>query len=316
MQGQLVTVFGGSGFLGRYVVKELARQGARIRVAVRRPDEALYLKPLGQVGQIVTVQANLRAPASVAAAVAGADAVVNLVGILFEHGKQNFQAVHVAGAALVAKAAREAGAKRLIHVSALGADATSPAAYARSKAAGEAKVRENFPGATILRPSVVFGAEDRFFNLFAALARVSPVLPLIGGGATRFQPVYVGDVAAAIAAALADPATAGQTFELGGPDIYSFADILRIVVRATGRWCLLVPVPFVLARLKGAFLQMLPVPPLTADQVQLLKRDNVVSGEAPGLTDLGIAPTPVEGVVEDYLIRFRRGGRRLAPRFG
>ncbi len=316
MQGQLVTVFGGSGFLGRYVVKELARQGARIRVAVRRPDEALYLKPLGQVGQIVTVQANLRAPASVAAAVAGADAVINLVGILFEHGKQNFQAVHVAGAALVAKAAREAGAKRLIHVSALGADAASPAAYARSKAAGEAKVRENFPGATILRPSVVFGAEDRFFNLFAALARISPVLPLIGGGATRFQPVYVGDVAAAIAATLADLATAGQTFELGGPDVYSFADILRIVVRATGRWCLLVPVPFALARLKGAFLQMLPVPPLTADQVQLLKRDNVASGAAPGLKELGIAPTPVEGVVEDYLIRFRRGGRRLAPRFG
>lgn len=315
MQGQLVTIFGGSGFLGRYVVTALARQGARIRVAVRRPDEALYLKPLGSVGQIVVSQANLRAPASVAAAVAGADAVINLVGILFERSKQNFEAVHAQGAGLVAEAARKAGAKRLIHISALGADMESPSAYARSKAEGEARVRENFPGATIFRPSVVFGPEDRFFNLFASLARISPVLPLIGGGATRFQPVYVGDVAAAIEAALADPTTAGKIFELGGPDIYSFADILRLVVRETGRWCLLVPVPFAAAKLEGAFLQMLPVPPLTVDQVRLLERDNVASGKAPGLKDLGITPTPVEGAVQDYLIRFRRGGR-LAPRFG
>jgi len=316
MQDGLVTVFGGSGFVGRYLVKHLVAAGWRVRVAVRRPDEALFLKPLGNVGQISICQANLRVPPSVAAAVAGADAVVNLVGILYESGAQSFAAVQARGAETVARAAREAGVRRLIQFSAIGADPDSEALYARTKAAGEAAALREFPGATVVRPSIVFGPEDGFFNRFAALARILPALPLIGGGETRFQPVYVGDVAEAVVRLLADAASAGKTYELGGPKVYSFRELMEIVLRETGRRCLLLPVPIAIASFQAAFLELLPYPLLTRDQVKLLKRDNVVSAGAPGLGELGIAATPVAAVVPTYLYRYRRGGARQAPRFG
>ncbi len=307
MASGLVTVFGGSGFIGRHFVKRLAESGRRVRVAVRDPVAADYLKPMGDVGQIVPVQANLRHEASVAAAVAGAEAVVNLVGILFEAGPQRFAAVHAAGAGRVAAAAAAAGAARLVHVSAIGADPDSEARYAQSKAAGEAAAREAFPGVTIVRPSVVFGPEDDFFNRLAALARISPVMPLIGGN-TRFQPVYVGDVAAALCAILDDPETAGKTYELGGPRVYSFADLIRLLLREIGRRRLLVPVPRFVAMFEAGFLELLPKPPLTRDQVRLLDHDNVVGDEALTLADLGVTPTPLEGVLPTYLARFRRCG--------
>lgn len=314
MQGRSVTVFGGSGFVGRYVVKRLAQAGWRVRVAVRRPDKALFLKPMGVVGQVVPVQANLRADASVAAAVAGVDAVVNLVGILSESGQQRFASVQARGAEVVAEAAAQAGVKTLVHVSAIGADPESESAYARAKAAGEAGVRKHFPAATILRPSVVFGTEDNFLNLFAMLARFSPVLPLIAGGKTRFQPVYVGDVAAAVSAALETESAAGKTFELGGPAVMSFEEILRYILKETGRFGLLVPVPEAIAMIEAFFLEMLPSPLLTRDQVILLRRDNVVSEGVAGLADLGISPTPLEAVAPTYLARYRRGGlKQVAP---
>lgn len=312
---QLVTVFGGSGFIGRYVVRRLARAGHRVRVAIRRPDEGLFLKPFGGVGQIDLMQANIRDDASVARAVAGADAVVNLVGILYEGGRQTFDAVQAEGAGRIARAAAAAGVARLIHVSAIGADAASPSGYARAKAEGEAQVRAGFPQATILRPSVVFGAEDDFFNRFGRMARISPFLPLIGGGQTRFQPVFVDDVAAAIFNALTSVDAAGRIYELGGPKVYTFEDIMNLVLETTCRRCALVPVPFAPAKLLGSLLGLLPVPPLTRDQVVLLERDNVVDPGQPGLADLGVAPTPAEAVVESYLARYRRAGTKVAARF-
>ncbi|MCW5729791.1 MAG: complex I NDUFA9 subunit family protein [Alphaproteobacteria bacterium] len=313
MQRGLVTVFGGSGFVGRYAVKQLAEAGWRVRVAVRRPDEGLFLKPMGDVGQITLTQANLRVEPSVAAAVAGADAVVNLVGILYESGAQRFAAVQARGAELVARAARAAGARRLVHVSAIGADEHSASLYARSKAMGEAAVRREFPDATILRPSVIFGAEDGFLNRFGAMARISPFLPLIGGGATRFQPVYVGDVAAAIARALADDAAAGRTYELGGPRVYSFRELMALVLRETGRRRALLPIPFAIAGMQALFLELLPVPPLTRDQVELLRHDNLPAAGAPGLADLAIAPTPLEVHAPSILARYRRAGVAANP---
>lgn len=308
MAAPSITVFGGSGFLGRHLVKRLAEGGARLRVAVRYPEAAGFLKPMGEVGQVVPLQANLRDEASVTRAVEGADAVVNLVGILYQRGRQRFRAVHVEGAARVARAAAAAGARRFVQVSAIGADADSPAEYGRTKAAGEAAVSEAFDGATIVRPSIIFGPEDDFFNRFAALARLSPALPLIGFGHTRFQPVYVGDVAEAMARLLDDPASAGKTYELGGPRVYSFREIMALVLRETGRNRLLVPLPYPLAMLQARFLELLPVPPLTRDQVQLLKRDNVVGGDAPGLADLGVTPTAVDAILPSYLGRYRRRG--------
>ena len=303
----LVTVFGGSGFIGRYVVRNLARAGWQVRVAVRRPDEALFLKTAGDVGQVTPVAANIRDDASVNAACVGADAVVNLVGILYEGGRQKFDAVQAEGAGRVARAAKVAGAKRFVQISAIGADANSDSAYARSKAAGEAKVAMAFPGATILRPSIVFGPEDNFFNRFPKMAMLSPALPLIGGGNTRFQPVYVGDVAAAVARAIEDSGTAGNTYELAGPRAYTFRELLRLMLNEIGRCRLLVPLPFALATLKATFLQLLPMPLLTVDQVKLLKRDNVASGK-PGLKELGISPTAVEVVIPTYLDRYRPRG--------
>jgi len=306
----IVTVFGGAGFVGRAVVRELARAGARVRVACRRPDEALRCKPMGDVGQIVPVAANVRDDASIAAAVQGADTVINLVGVLYERGRQTFRAVHAEAPGRIGRAARAARARRLIHFSAIGADPASPSAYARSKAAGEAAVRTAFPDATILRPSIVFGPEDDFFNRFAGLARVLPALPLIGGGHTRFQPVYVGDVADAVMAALAAPDTAGRIFELGGPRVYSFRALMEILLAEIHRHRLLVPVPFWLANAEALFLECLPKPLLTRDQVRLLRTDNVVAPGAAGFADLGISPTALEVILPTYLHRYRRGGRR------
>jgi len=308
----LVTVFGGSGFLGRHVVRALAQRGYRIRVAVRRPDLAGFLRPMGRVGQIHAVQANLRYPHSVAAAARDADIVVNLVGILFERGRQRFDAVQAQGAEAVALAAKSVGA-RLVHVSAIGADASSPSRYARAKAEGERRVFAALPAATIMRPSIVFGPEDEFFNRFAALARLSPALPLPGGGQTRFQPVFVGDVAAAIVKAADGEVEPGMVYELGGPDVRSFKELMEFVLATIERRRLLVPAPFALMKLQAAFLQFLPKPPLTPDQVELLKRDTIVTDDAKRdgrtLEGLGIVPESMAAIVPTYLWRFRKTGQ-------
>jgi NADH dehydrogenase len=309
----LVTVFGGSGFLGRAVVRALCKRDYRIRVAVRRPELAGYLQPLGKVGQIHAVQANLRYPASVEAAMRGAEIAINLVGILAPSGAQTFEAVQAEGAGTVAKAAAAAGA-RLVHVSAIGADANSASLYARSKAAGEQAVLAAVPSATILRPSVVFGPEDDFTNRFASLARISPALPLIGGGATKLQPVYVGDVATAVADAVDGKTKAGSVYELGGPEVLSMREIMEAILEITGRDRMLVSLPFGLAKLQALFLQFAPGAfKLTPDQVELLRSDNVVSeaAKAAGLTleGLGIAPDSLEGVAPQYLWRFRKAGQ-------
>jgi NADH dehydrogenase len=313
----LVTVFGGSGFLGGHVVRALAKRGCRIRVAVRRPDLAGHLQPLGRVGQIHAVQANLRYTGSVEVAARGADVVINLVGVLFERGKQRFEAIHTAGAEAVASAASAAGAQ-LIHVSAIGADADSPALYARTKAAGEKRVLAAAPDATILRPSVMFGPEDDFFNRFASLARLAPALPLIGGGHTRFQPVFVGDVAAAVVAAMDGRTGPGAVYELGGPQVQTLKEVMQYVLATVQRRRLLVPVPFAIARLKAQFLQFLPNPPLTPDQVELLRSDNVVSEAATRdrrtLEGLGIDPISVAAIVPNYLWRFRKTGQFTVSR--
>jgi NADH dehydrogenase len=309
MATRLVTVFGASGFIGRHLVRRLARRGWLVRAAVRHPSKATFLKPMGDVGQITPIRAPVQEPVAVEAAVEGAQAVVNLVGVLYERGTQSFAGIHARGAKEVASAAAAAGAERLVHVSAVGADLHGAAEYARSKGAGEAAVKTAFPDATILRPSVVFGPEDDFFNRFAVMARLSPVLPLVGWGRTRFQPVYVGDVAEAIVACLERPACAGKTFDLGGPRVYTFKELLELMLREIHRRRLLVPLPFALADLQAAVLEHLPVPPLTRDQVKLLRRDNVVSEGAPGLADLGIEPTSVEVIVPTYLDRYRPHGR-------
>jgi uncharacterized protein YbjT (DUF2867 family) len=308
----LITIFGGSGFLGRHVVRALAKQHYRIRVAVRRPDLAGHLQPLGRVGQIHAVQANVRRRPSVAAAVRGSDVVINLVGILFESGRQRFDSVHSFGAEAVALAAAAHDA-RMIHVSAIGADENSSAAYARSKAVGEELVLAATPGATVFRPSIVFGPNDDFFNRFAALARLSPMLPLIGGGHTRFQPVFAGDVAEAIVRAVAGEAKPGTVYELGGPEVFTFKELLEFVLATIERRRLLVPLPFGLARLQAAFLALMPKPLLTPDQVELLRYDNVVSDaaniEGRTLQGLGIAPRSVPAIVPSYLWRFRKTGQ-------
>ncbi|HEX5279917.1 MAG TPA: complex I NDUFA9 subunit family protein [Micropepsaceae bacterium] len=305
---KLVTVFGGSGFLGRHIIRALARDGWRIRVGVRHPNTAHFLRPMGRVGQIQLVKANLLKRDDVAEMMREADAVINLVGILFQRGSQRFQTIHSDGAEAVARAAADHGIGRVIHFSALGARPGSPSVYARSKAEGEKRVRAVFPGATIMRPSVVFGPEDEFFNRFAALARISPVLPLIGGGHTRFQPVYAGDVAQATLAALGNAGAASQTFELGGPEVMTLKEVMQFVLREIRRRRLLVNVPFGLARFQAAFLGLLPKPPLTPDQVRLLESDNVVTGGAAGLAELGVTPTTVEAIVPAYLWRFRKTG--------
>jgi len=309
----LVTVFGGSGFLGRSVVRALCKREYRVRVAVRRPELAGHLQPLGKVGQIHAVQANLRYPASIEAAMRDSHVAINLVGILAEGGAQTFDAVQGSGAGAVARAASAIGA-RMVHVSAIGADENSPSRYARSKAAGEKAVLSAIPSATILRPSVVFGPEDEFTNRFATLAQMSPALPLIGGGATKLQPVYVGDVSTAVADTVDGKAKAGATYELGGPEVLSMREIMEFILRTIGRRRMLVSLPFGLAKLQALFLQFAPGPlKLTPDQVELLRSDNVVSEatKAAGLTleGLGIAPDSLEAIAPQYLWRFRKAGQ-------
>ncbi|WP_072395676.1 complex I NDUFA9 subunit family protein [Hyphomicrobium sp. CS1GBMeth3] len=313
---ELVTIFGGSGFVGRHTVRALAKKGYRIRAASRRPDLAGYLQPMGDVGQIQPVQANLRYPDSVRRAAEGAHIVINSVGILASGGAQTFKALHDEGARAVARAAREAGARCLVHISAIGASAASPAQYARTKAAGEAAVLEEFPGAIIVRPSIVFGPEDDFFNRFAAMARISPALPLVGGGRTRFQPVFVGDVAAAIAHAVQGSGKPGEVYELGGPEVLSFREILERTLEYVGRKRGFAPLPFWLAKLMALATWPLPnaLRPLTYDQVRLLQSDNVVSGaaskEGRTLAGLGVATAQsIETIVPGYLERFRPKGQ-------
>jgi uncharacterized protein YbjT (DUF2867 family) len=309
MQG-LVTVFGGSGFVGGQVVRALAKAGHRVRVAVRNPNLAYKMRMLGDVGQIEVVQANVRNAPSVARAVEGAEAVVNLVGVLWESGRQKFQTLHVMGAKTVAEQAKAAGVKRLVQISAIGADVNSASKYQRTKAEGEAAVRAVFPGAVVIRPSIVFGAEDKFFNKFGQMAALFPALPLIGGGETRFQPVYVGDVAQVVAKAVASPLAEGLTYELGGPAVYSFKALMEFILRETARNRVLAPIPFFAARLIGQVGDLSPInPPLTSDQVQSLKTDNVADNGLPGLAEAGVVPTAVESVVPSYLYRYRKGGQ-------
>ena len=310
----LVTVFGGSGFLGRHTVRALAKADWRIRVAVRYPNRANFLVPMGKVGQIQLVKADVKDMEAVTWAVRGAEAVVNLVGILQESSGQHFGEIHKDAAGIIAHAAHDAGAKTLIHASTTGVDPESDSQYSVTKALGEQRVREAFPDATILRSSIVFGPEDNFFNRFAGLARLLPALPLIGGGHTKFQPVFVGDVAKAVERCLADPATRGKTYELGGSRIYTFREILEIVLRETGRKRWLVPIPFSVAMLKASILQLFPNAMLTRDQVRFLHYDNVVAPGALTLADLGIEPETLEAILPTYLWRFRRGGQFEAPR--
>ena len=305
----LVTIFGGSGFAGRHTVSAVAKRGWRVRAAVRRPDLAGHLQPMGSVGQVHAVQSNLRYPKSIADAVAGATAVVNAVGILAPAGRQSFDAVHAGGARAVARAAREAGVKRFVHISAIGADTASAARYAQSKAAGEAAVLEEFPTAIILRPSIVFGPEDEFFNRFAALARMSPFLPSIGLGLTRFQPVYVGDVAEAFLKASFKGEAQGKTYEIGGPSIYTFKELMEYLLKIIHRQRILLPIPFSLAKAIAFFTQFLPSPPLTPDQVELLKQDNVISSHALKAEELGVYPKALEALAPLYLGRYCPGGR-------
>jgi uncharacterized protein YbjT (DUF2867 family) len=315
----LVTVFGGSGFVGRHVVRALAKQHYRIRVAVRRPELAGFLQPLGRVGQIHAVQANLRNAGSIQAAVRDADVVVNLVGILYERGRQRFETIHTFGAEAVALAAAQHGA-RLVHMSSLGASEQSTSAYARSKAAGESAVLAAMPSATIFRPSVVFGPEDDFFNKFAAMARMLPVLPLVGGGHTKFQPVFAGDVAAAFAAAVGGETRPGSIYELGGPETFTMREIMAYVLKTIERRRLLLSLPFWLAKAEAAVLQFMPKPLLTPDQVELLRSDSIVSETAAGerrtFAGLGITPVSPQAIVPSYLWRFRPTGQFKRLRHG
>jgi len=312
---KLVTVFGGTGFIGRHVIRRLAAGGVRVRVAVRDPEAGMFLKTMGDVGQIELVQANLRDDASVARAVAGADQVVISVGLLFEGGRQTFEAVHVDGVGRVARAAADAGVGKLVHISALGADEKARSAYSRTKAAGETAIREAFPGATIFRPGVVFGPEDNFFNQLGAMASLSPVMPIFARSmfdfeGAKFQPVFVGDVANAIVQVLDSDDVVGETLELGGPEVVSWRGLVEFVLQATMRNRLLVPFLISLTKVFAFFLELLPSPMLTRDQLRSMEVDNVVSEAGNGLEKLGITPTPMEAVVPGYLARYRRPGRR------
>lgn len=322
-QRHIITVFGASGFIGRHVVRRLAKAGWVVRAVCRDPEDGIFLRTMGDVGQVIPWGGDITDPQSVGVALDGASAAVNLVGILYESGKSTFQRMHVDAAKIVADAAAARGITKFVHMSALGADADSESKYATTKAAGEAAVLAALPTARIVRPSVVFGPEDKFFNTFAGLSRISLKLPVfgasvipcertetgtkckwLGAGGPKFQPVYVGDVADAICRCLDDDATAGKAYTLAGPTVYSFADLMRLVLKVTGRKRLLVPVPFWAATIMGAVMQILPKPMLTVDQVKLMKTDNV-AGDGPGLAELGIAPTPAEAVLPMYLRRFR-----------
>ncbi|MCK9914058.1 complex I NDUFA9 subunit family protein [Microbacteriaceae bacterium K1510] len=308
----LVTIYGGSGFLGRHVVRALAKRHYRIRVAVRRPELAGHLQPLGRVGQIHAVQTNLRNAASVEAAARGAHVLINLVGILSEHGRQKFDSVHTYGAEQVALAAAAHGAS-LVHVSAIGADENSPSHYGRSKAQAEKLVLAAQPQAVIVRPSIMFGPEDDFFNRFASMARMSPFLPLVGGGETRFQPVFVGDVARAIADAVDGKLRGGATYEFGGPEVKTFKELMQFVLATIERKRILLPIPFFAAKIPAYVAQFMPKPMITPDQVESLRVDNVVSEaairEGRTLPGIGITPDSLEAIVPSYLWRFRKTGQ-------
>lgn len=304
-----VTVFGASGFLGRYVVERLADRDAVINAAVRRVDAAKFLRPLGDVGQVTPIACPIQDDTAVNAVVDGADTVINLVGTFASSGPQSYKAVHVDGAARIARAAAAHGVKRLLHVSAIGADPRGPSDYARSKAAGEAAVQEAFPAATIIRPSLVFGPEDQFFNLFAGLSRFAPVIPLYGGGHSRFQPVYVCDIASAIASLVYDIDGAGQTVELGGPEVFTFRELIEMVLANVGRRRLLLPVPLALGKLQAFFMELLPNPMITRDQLRQLPVGSVVAPGALGFADLGMTPTALGAILPTYLKRHRPGGR-------
>jgi NADH dehydrogenase len=306
---RLATVFGGSGFIGRYVVKRLAAAGFVVRVAVRDPEGAMFLRPMGAVGQIVPLYAPVGQEALVARATEGADVVINLTGILAEAKKGDFYRVHTEGAGRIARLAASSVARHLIHISAIGADVKSASDYARSKALGEAAVRSAFPRAVILQPSILFGPEDGFFNRFAAMARISPILPIVGGK-TRFQPVYVGDVADAVLAGVMRDDTAGCLFELGGPDVRTFKQLIEYMLKIIGKNREILDLPLPLARLQALFLERLPGKLLTGDQIKLLQRDNIVAEGALDLASLGIVPTPMDLILPGYLARFRKGGRR------
>ena len=315
---KLVTLIGGSGFVGRHVARALARRGYRIRVACRRPDLAGHVQPLGTPGQVMPVQANVRYPASLAAVCEGAFAVINLTGVLYSGGSQSFEAIHAFGAEAAARAAKAAKARLFIQMSALGASPNSSSIYAKSKAEGETRAKAAFPGAIIIRPSIIFGPEDSFFNRFAALSRFVPALPLIGGGHTKFAPVFVGDVAEAFARLVDRGEADGKTYEFSGPQELTFKQLMRFTLDTIGRKRLLVPVPWAVARLQGMVLGLLPKPLLTADQVELLKTDNVASEEARRdrrtLEGLGIAPSGIEAIVPSYLYRYRKAGQFTAPK--
>jgi uncharacterized protein YbjT (DUF2867 family) len=326
--GRLVTVFGGSGFVGRYVVRALARDGWRVRVACRRPDLAFHLQTLGGPGQVTAVQANVRFPESIAAALHGAEAAVNLVGILAESGPQKFASVQAQGARAVAEAVRAAGLMRFVHISAIGAAPNSSAAYGRSKAEGEAAVHAAVPSAVILRPSVIFGPEDDFFNRFAAIARLFPIVPVVGA-ATKFQPVYVGDVAQAVALALAGQAQQGATYELGGPQAKTFGEIVEYIFSVIERKRRVLRLSFGMGKIVASVTQLLATLSLglfpkmlrtTRDQVELLRHDNVVSEQAKAegrtLEGLKIAPNAIETIVPTYLYRYRKTGQYQAQRIG
>lgn len=312
---KLVTIFGGSGFVGRYIARRMAKEGWRVRVAVRRPNEALFVKPYGTPGQVEPMACNIRDDASVRAAMAGADAVVNCVGILVEDGRNRFHAVQAEGAARIARIAAETCVARMVHLSAIGADPASPSVYARTKAEGEAAVLAAMPGAVILRPSIIFGTEDQFFNRFAAMARISPILPIVGGN-TRFQPVYVDDVAAAAARAVEGDVAPG-VYELGGPEVETFRALMNRMLAVIRRRRLVISIPFPVARVVafgldaaqavtlGLFVNRM----LTRDQVRNLARDNAVSAGARGFAELGIEPTPMDAVLPDYLWRYRPSGQ-------
>jgi NADH dehydrogenase len=313
MNDRLITVFGASGFIGRYVVRALAKRGLRVLAAVRNPAAAHFLRPLGDVGQIQIVQSNVRVAPTIAKAVEGAWGVVNLVGVLRQSGAQRFHSLHIDAAGAIAAAATKAGAQSLLHVSAIGADSASPSLYARTKALGEAAVRAAFPKAIVARPSIVFGPEDEFFNKFAEMARLSPVLPLFGGGKTRFQPIYAGDLGEALARALLDPASAAKTYELGGPRVYTFRELMEEICRATGRKRVLLPLPYIAAQAVALGFVFMPdfvmEPLITFDQVKLLKIDNVVHEGMAGVRDLGLAPRALETELPAYLWRFRKTGQ-------
>jgi len=299
-----ITIFGGSGFVGRYLVQKFAQNGDLIRVAVRNPVAARFLQPLGEVGQISPLQASVLSSDEVSRAMEGSDVVINLVGILYEKGRQTFEALHVEGASRIAEQAKELGVSTLLHMSALGAHPDSRSRYASTKARGEEAVLGHFPEATLFRPSVIFGSEDSFLNRFAQMALISPFLPLVGGGKTRFQPVYVGDVAECFFKASFKKEARGMIYELGGPSVYTFKELMTYVLKTIHRKRLLLPIPFGLAKGIGFFTQLLPVPPLTPDQVELLKTDTVVSPQAFTMKNLGIYPKALEALAPLYLERY------------